>query len=105
MDYTEKAAAKVGTFLVSGEYQRAVALETAIMSCLNSQFRTVHCVNYNVGVLLDTGAQRSLVSKECVKRLGLPTVATEKACLQGVGQVRASIKNNDVVRLALGPPH
>ena len=55
-----------------------------------------------VGALLDTGAQRTMITAETVQKLGIQVFEREAATLQGFGGQRPVNKIYDIVRLSLG---
>ena len=56
---------------VAAKAQRAIALSTATFNCLNEEVMHLSPDKKLVGVLMDNAAQRSLVTKDLVKRLGI----------------------------------
>ena len=81
---------------------KAVALPTAVLTAHNQNALKLPIEERNLSLLLDSGGQRTLVSREAAERLGLEVIRKEDACLQGYGS--RSGKNNkfDVVNIKLG---
>ena len=78
---------------------RAVALQTLVMQ--GQPNSTLPEYEKNVQILLDVGAQRSLVTKACASRLGLVPVAHEMTSLKGYGQRKTITRKYDIVQLLL----
>ena len=55
-----------------------------------------------VSALLDTGAQRTLITSEIVDRLGLEIVQREETNLQGFGDLKPTNKIHDIAKVILG---
>ena len=89
---------------LTSKMQRAVALETAIFSAHNSHAYRLSSDLRNVAVLCDTGAQRSLVTKECADRLSLKKLRIERACLLGYGQKSSQNSLYEIVEIVLWEP-
>ena len=105
IEQSKKFAIKVGSvFSVSSKLQRSVALETAVFTALNRNAALVPSEKRNVSVLCDTGAQRSLVTRECADRLSLKLLRVERASLLGYGQKASSNAAYDIVEMILGGP-
>ena len=58
----------------------------------------------NVSILCDTGAQKSLITKDCADRLHLRLLRSERASLLGFGQKTTSNNLYDIVEVVLGTP-
>ena len=82
--------------------QKAVALPTAIMIAHNLNALKLPIEQRNVALMLDSGGQRTLVTREAADRLGLEIVGRENACLQGYGAKHGSNSKFDVVNIKLG---
>ena len=91
-------------FSVGSRQQRSVALETAVFTALNANAKGLPQVDRNVSVLCDNGAQRSLVTADCAKKLGLKVLRQERACLQGFGQKSTHNSLYEIVEVKLGQP-
>ena len=89
----------------SGVCHRAVALETAVLTVHNEECRFLPIEKRHFSILVDSGAQRSLISLSCARRLNLRVVRRENAGLQGLGQSSCSVIPYDVVEVVVGPPH
>ena len=86
LDSAKRFASNVGVvFSIGSKIQRSVALVTTIFTAHNQEAKLIPTVDRNVAILCDSGAQRSLITRECIDRLGLQVVRTERACLQGYG--------------------
>ena len=72
--------------------------------CHNETCKDIPAERRNLSVLADSGAQRTLISRECVERLNLPVIRTERASLQGYGQKSCSNESYDIVEVLLGKP-
>ena len=68
-----------GIYSSLSKKQRAVALETAVFSAHNPESSKLKPHERNIAVLLDTAAQRSLISRETVDRLGLRIISIDPA--------------------------
>ena len=93
-----------GVYSMTANAQRAVALQTAVLSAENVEASEVPLYDKNVAILADTAAQKSLVTKELVDRLKLPIIKQERASILGFGQNKADSKIYKVVELTLGSP-
>ena len=82
--------------------QKAVALPTAVMIAHNPGALKLPIEQRNVALMLDSGGQRTLVTREAADRLGLEVVGTETACLQGYGAKHGTNGKFDVVTIKLG---
>ncbi|CAL4218274.1 unnamed protein product, partial [Meganyctiphanes norvegica] len=82
--------------------QKAVALPTAVMIAHNLNALKLPIEQRNVALMLDSGGQRTLVTREAANRLGLEIVGRENACLQGYGAKQGSNSKFDVVNIKLG---
>merc|ERR1739842_271929 len=69
-------------FSASSKLQRSVALQTAMYCCHNETCKNISSERRNLSVLADSGAQCTLISRECVN---LPVIRPERASLQGYG--------------------
>ena len=92
----------IGGLYVTNKRKRSVALETATFTAFNDSCSNLPIHERGVSALLDTGAQRSMVTSATVERLGLETVEREAATLQGFGNLRPVNKIYDIVRVNLG---
>ena len=88
----------------SGQRQRSVALETCVLSVLNKESKFLPVDKRYFSILCDNGAQRSIVTAACAKRLNLKVIRRELAGLQGLGQTNCSVVPYDVVELFVGSP-
>ena len=105
IEQTKRLAVKVGTvFSITSKIQRSVALETAVFTAHNRHSISVPSEQRNVSVLCDTGAQKSLVTKECADRLKLKVLREERASLLGYGQKSSSNSLYEIVEVILGRP-
>ena len=93
-----------GIYSITANAQRAVALQTVVLSAENVESSELPLHDKNVAILADTAAQKSLVSKELADRLKLPIIREERASILGFGQNKADNKNYKVVELTLGSP-
>ena len=91
-------------FSIGSRLQRSVALETAVFTALNANAFTLPQVERNVAVLCDNGAQRSLVTADTARKLGLKVLRKERACLQGFGQRTSTNSLYEVVEVQIGQP-
>ena len=71
---------------------RAVALQTLVLQAHSNSQQQEY--DKNVQILLDVGAQRSLVSKSCAARLGLQPEDQEITTLKGYGQKKPVSKKS-----------
>ena len=71
----------IGGLYVSGKRKRSVALETATFTAFNDSCSNMPIHKRGVSALLDTGAQRTMITSETVDRLGLEIVEREAATL------------------------
>merc|ERR1711888_103524 len=92
----------IGGLYVTNKRKRSVALETATFTAFNDSCSYLPIHERGVNALLDTGAQRSMVTAATVERLGLETVERDAATLQGFGNLRPINKIYDIVRVNLG---
>ena len=79
-------------------------METAVFSAHNPESAKLEPHERNIAVLLDTAAQRSLISRETVDRLGLRITSIEPALLQGFEQVKPKTLNYQVAEVVIGKP-
>ena len=84
---------------------KSVALPTAIFSAKNSSALNLPLDQRNISTLVDACAQRTLITKETVDRLGFEVIATEKACLIGYGQKRPTNTVFKIVKVLVGLPY
>ena len=89
---------------MTANVQRAVALQTAVLSAENAEASEVLLHEKNVAILADTAAQKSLVTKELADRLKLPIIKQERASILGFGQNKADSKIYKVIELTLCSP-
>ena len=83
---------------------KSVALPTAVYTAINSNALNLPIEQRNIAILADSAAQRTLVSKETVDRLGLDIIGTERACLIGYGNKKPQNNSFNVVSISLGLP-
>ena len=88
----------------AGALHRAVALETAVLSIKNQECQFLPLERRHFSILCDLGAQRSLITESCVRRLNLKVVRKELAGLQGLGQTSCTVVPYDVVEVVVGSP-
>ena len=93
-----------GVYSMTANVQRAVALQTAVLSAENVEASEVPLHDKNVAILADTAAQKSLVTKELADRLKLPIAKQERASILGFGQNKADSKIYKVIELTLCSP-
>merc|ERR1712082_524355 len=79
-------------------------LPTAVYTAINSNALNLPIEQRNIAILADSAAQRTLVSKETVDRLGLDIIGTERACLIGYGNKKPQNNSFNVVSISLGLP-
>ena len=91
-------------FSIGSRLQRSVALETAVFAAMNVNAKSLPQAERNIAVLCDNGAQRSLVTEDCARKLGLKVLRKERACLQGFGQRTSQNQLYEVVEVKLGQP-
>ena len=84
---------------------KSVALPTDIFSAKNNEALKMPLVQRNIRTLLDSAAQKTLISKTAAERLNLKVIRSEKACLQGYGNKRPSNNVFNIVRVQLGSPY
>ena len=84
---------------------RSTALPTGIYSVINSKAPNLTQDQRSVSALLDTAAQRTLITRDSVLRLGLETIRSEQACLMGYGERKSVNTSFDVVKISLGSKH
>ena len=65
-------------------------MPTAVYTANNSNALKLPLVERNVAILADSAAQRTLVYKVTVYKLGLDIIGTERACLIGYGNKKNS---------------
>ena len=82
--------------------KKAVALPTAVFSANNDKALALSPDMRNISVMLDSGAQRSLISRDAATRLGLDIIGKDKASLLGYGSSRAQNNIFDVAAISLG---
>ena len=82
--------------------RRSIALETAVLTVFNSDSLQLPIHDRGLRVLFDTGAQKSMVTKEAIERLGIIPVSQEPAILQGFGMNKPVNKMYDVAEIKLG---
>ena len=81
---------------------KAVALSTAMMVAHNSNALKLAPEKRTVALMLDSGGQRTLVTREVADRLGFEVIGQENACLQGFGAKHGTNNTYDVVSIKLG---
>ena len=81
---------------------KAVALPTAVMVAHNPHALKLAPEKRNVALMMDSGGQRTLVTREAVDRLGFEVIGQENACLQGFGAKHGTNNKFDVVSIMLG---
>ena len=84
---------------------KSVVLPTGIFSAKNSEAMKIPLVQRNIRTLMDSAAQKTLISKTAADRLQLKVVRSEKACLIGYGNKRPSNNVFNIVRVQLGSPY
>ena len=77
-------------------------METLTLTVFNDSCSSMPVHEMGVGALLDTGAQRTMITAETVNKLGIQVFEREAATLQGFGNQRPANKIYDVVKLQLG---
>ena len=92
----------IGGLYVSGKRKRSVALETATFTAFNDSCSNMPIHERGVSALLDTGAQRSMITAETVDRLGFEIVEREAPTLQGFGNLKPINKIYDIAKVILG---
>ena len=84
---------------------KSVALPSAIFTATNANALKLPLNQRNIAVLADTAAQRSLVTKDAVARLGLESIGSERACLVGYGNKKPQNSAFNVVTISLSLPN
>ena len=80
---------------------RSVALEIGSFTAMNEQALELPLHERNIAALVDSGAQRSVVTKEVVERLGLVIKNTEPATLQGFDNQSPKNRNYKVAEILM----
>ena len=86
----------------NGKKSRAVALETAMLTALNSECKNLPISDRQIAIMIDSGAQRSVVSSSLVEKLHFPIVHEEKIALQGFNDHSPKSKIYSVVQIQMG---
>ena len=79
-----------------------MALETSSFTALNAQALELSLHDREIAALVDSGAQRSLITKAAVDRLGLKIKASESATLQGFDNKSPTSKVYKVAQIVMG---
>ena len=80
-------------------------MPSAIFTATNANALKLPLNQRNIAVLADTAAQRSLVTKDAVARLGLESIGSERACLVGYGNKKPQNSAFNVVTISLSLPN
>ena len=67
---------------------KAVAFSTAVFTAHNPKALEMLRNQRNISVMVDDGAQRSLITRAAVERLGLEIIGKERACIKGFNSRR-----------------
>ena len=89
-------------YSIVSKKQRSVALETGSFIALNEEAVKLPIHDRAVAALLDSGAQRSLITKDAVDRCGFTIKAIEPATLQGFDNDTPKNKNYKVAEVIMG---
>ena len=92
----------IGAFTSVDKKQRSVALETGTFTAMNAQALELPLQDREITALVDSGAQRSLITKAAVDGLGLKIKASESATLQGFDDKSPKSKFYKVVQIVMG---
>ena len=88
-----------------GQESKSVALPTGIFFVKDKHAEKLPVEERNLRALLDSAAQKTLISKAAVERLNLKVDSSEKACLLGYGNKRPTNNIFNIVRVLLGLPY
>ena len=78
----------IGDANINGNKRRSVSLETLTLTISNDNCSSKSLQEMGAGALLDSGAQRTMITAETVNRLGIQIFEREAATLQSFGNQR-----------------
>ena len=81
---------------------RTTALETVVLTALNKESSHLPIHLRQVACMLDTGAQRSVITKKCVLSMNFPIVGKERVALQGFNERSPRNLTYNVAQVQLG---
>ena len=84
---------------------RTTALETVVLTALNRESSHLPIHEKQVACMLDTGAQRSVITKQCVLSMGFPIVGQERVALQGFNERSPRNLTYKVAQVQIGKIH
>ena len=74
------------TYNVNVRKSRTTALETAVLTTMNEESSDLPLHMRQIACMLDSGAQRSVITKNAVLYMKFPIVGIEKVALQGFNE-------------------
>merc|ERR1712237_52447 len=86
----------------SGKKSCCTALETCVLTALNRQSKHLPIHERQVALMLDSGAQRSVITSDMVEAMQFPVIATERIALQGFNDKSPTALEYKVVQVTLG---
>ena len=86
----------------NGKKSRSTALETCVLTALNRQSKHLQIYERQVALMLDSGAQRSVITNDMVEAMQFPIIGTERIALQGFNEKSPRSLEYKVVQVTLG---
>ena len=102
LDHLSNTPETIGGVFINGKKRRSVALETITLTAFNDSCSGMPVHERGVGALLDSGAQRTMITADTVNKLGFQVMEREAATLQGFGNQKPVNRIYDIVRVELG---
>ena len=87
----------IGGIYIKGRKKRSVALETATFTAFNDTCSNMPVHERGIGALLDTGAQRTMITSDTVNKLGFEVIERKAATLQGFENQKPVNRIYDIV--------
>ena len=98
-DHLPNTPEVIGGIYINGKKRRSVCLETLTLTVFNDSCSSMPVHEKGVGALLDSGAQRTMITAETVNKLGIQVFEREAATLQSFDNQRPANKIYDIVKL------
>ena len=92
------------TLHINARKSRTTALETAVLTAMNEESSDLPLHMWQVALMMDSGAQRSVITKQAVQSMKFPIVGTEKVALQGFNERSPHSLTYNVAQIQLGKP-
>ena len=92
------------TMHINARKSRTTALETAVLTAMNEESSDLPLHMRQVSVRMDSGAQRSVITKNAVQSMKFPIVGTGKVALQGFNERSPRSLTYNVAQIQLGKP-